>query len=591
MLGELRMAPAARRRAGRAAGEQGRCSPTSSARFAQLAVDATDAGGAGSESARGRSRRRRSPWTRERAWTIGGDAMGIRKSVGKNKKSNRPTEAASVERAGARRKADKRADGPEAEARLAIGQGMAGRAGLRSVVLAVDGSPHARRAAAFAARLAPPPGGRVTVVSVVEPMRAPTMALLPSSTRGLVARAAADLERAPARCRPPPRRGRRPHGGARAAGGRRPSVRTGVPLAEILRAVEEAHADLLVLGARGNERARPHPPRQRGRRGAPPRACSRPRREVADLLRPIPSQSSPSLRLDPRGGGGVARAPRPDSRAPLAPRFALGRPPIRGRIPPVFAPATAPRRPGIEIAPATSRTRHSIDREERRGHERTGRAVRLRRRASSACSCSPRCVWGLVGMLVGLVIALQLANPMFNFGLPWLSFGRLRPLHTNAVIFAFAGNAIFAGVYYSTQRLLQGAHVERRAEPPALLGLAGHHRRRRHHAAARLSRQVKEYAELEWPIDIAIAVVWVVFAVNFFGTARAAARAAPVRRALVLHRHHRHHRRAAHLQQPRRRGRPVQELLDLRRRAGRVHAVVVRPQRRGLLPDHAVPRA
>src|SRR4249919_2357579 len=64
-------------------------------------------------------------------------------------------------------------------------------------------------------------------------------------------------------------------------------------------------------------------------------------------------------------------------------------------------------------------------------------------------------VWGLVGMLVGVVIALQLANPVFNLGLPWISFGRLRPLHTNAVIFAFAGNAIFTGVYYSTQRLLK----------------------------------------------------------------------------------------------------------------------------------------
>jgi cytochrome c oxidase cbb3-type subunit I/II len=64
-------------------------------------------------------------------------------------------------------------------------------------------------------------------------------------------------------------------------------------------------------------------------------------------------------------------------------------------------------------------------------------------------------VWGLVGTLVGLVIALQLANPMFNFGLPWISFGRLRPLHTNAVIFAFAGNAIFTAVYYSSQRLLK----------------------------------------------------------------------------------------------------------------------------------------
>jgi len=126
-------------------------------------------------------------------------------------------------------------------------------------------------------------------------------------------------------------------------------------------------------------------------------------------------------------------------------------------------------------------------------------------------------VWGLVGTLVGLVIALQLANPMFNFGLPWISFGRLRPLHTNAVIFAFAGNAIFTAVYYSSQRLLkarmwsdllsrlhfwgwQGVIVAAAITLP--LGLT----------------QSKEYAELEWPVDIAIALVWVLFAVNFFGT-------------------------------------------------------------------------
>lgn len=64
-------------------------------------------------------------------------------------------------------------------------------------------------------------------------------------------------------------------------------------------------------------------------------------------------------------------------------------------------------------------------------------------------------LWGAVGMLVGLLIALQLANPFFNFNTAWLSFGRLRPLHTNAVIFAFAGNAFFTGCYYSTQRLLK----------------------------------------------------------------------------------------------------------------------------------------
>jgi cytochrome c oxidase cbb3-type subunit I/II len=126
-------------------------------------------------------------------------------------------------------------------------------------------------------------------------------------------------------------------------------------------------------------------------------------------------------------------------------------------------------------------------------------------------------LWGLVGMAVGVLIALQLVLPALNFQTSWLSFGRLRPLHTNAVIFAFAGNAIFAGVYYSSQRLLKA-----RMWSDALSRL--------HFwgwqaiivaAAVTLPlgySQSKEYAELEWPIDIAIAVIWVVFAANFFGT-------------------------------------------------------------------------
>ncbi len=126
-------------------------------------------------------------------------------------------------------------------------------------------------------------------------------------------------------------------------------------------------------------------------------------------------------------------------------------------------------------------------------------------------------VWGLVGFTVGLIIALQLANPWFNFNLEWLSFGRLRPLHTNAVIFAFAGNAIFTGIYYSTQRLLKTRMFSD--------GLSNFHfwGWQAIIVAAALTlplgfTQAKEYAELEWPIDIAIAVVWVAFAVNFFGT-------------------------------------------------------------------------
>ena len=126
-------------------------------------------------------------------------------------------------------------------------------------------------------------------------------------------------------------------------------------------------------------------------------------------------------------------------------------------------------------------------------------------------------VWGLVGMLVGLVVALQLVMPGLSLSLPWLSFGRLRPLHTNAVIFAFAGNAIFTGVYYSSQRLLKArmwsdglSRIHFWGWQAIIVS-----------AAITLPLGIttsKEYAELEWPIDVAITLVWVVFAVNFFGT-------------------------------------------------------------------------
>jgi cytochrome c oxidase cbb3-type subunit I/II len=125
-------------------------------------------------------------------------------------------------------------------------------------------------------------------------------------------------------------------------------------------------------------------------------------------------------------------------------------------------------------------------------------------------------IWGLVGFLAGLVIALQLANPAFNLG-PMLAFGRLRPLHTNAVIFAFAGNAFFTGAYYSSQRLLKARMFSDTLSRFHFWGWQAII------VAAAITlplgfTQAKEYAELEWPIDIAIAVVWVVFAVNFFGT-------------------------------------------------------------------------
>ena len=126
-------------------------------------------------------------------------------------------------------------------------------------------------------------------------------------------------------------------------------------------------------------------------------------------------------------------------------------------------------------------------------------------------------IWGVVGMLVGLLIALQLANPIFNFNVEWLSFGRLRPLHTNAVVFAFAGNAFFTGCYYSTQRLLKARMFSDGLSQFHFWGWQAII------VAAAITlplgfTQAKEYAELEWPIDIAIAVVWVAFAVNFFGT-------------------------------------------------------------------------
>jgi cytochrome c oxidase cbb3-type subunit I/II len=126
-------------------------------------------------------------------------------------------------------------------------------------------------------------------------------------------------------------------------------------------------------------------------------------------------------------------------------------------------------------------------------------------------------IWGVVGMLVGVIVALQLAAPVFNFELAFLSFGRLRPLHTNAVIFAFTGNAIFAGVYYSMQRLLKTPMYSKVLSNIHFWGWQAII------VAAAITlplgmTQGKEYAELEWPIDIAIAVIWLVFAFNCFGT-------------------------------------------------------------------------
>ncbi|RCH55440.1 cytochrome C oxidase Cbb3 [Mucilaginibacter hurinus] len=126
-------------------------------------------------------------------------------------------------------------------------------------------------------------------------------------------------------------------------------------------------------------------------------------------------------------------------------------------------------------------------------------------------------IWGIIGMTVGLLVAIQLFSPAANLDNQYTTYGRIRPLHTNAVIFAFVGNAIFMGVYYSLQRLLKARMfsdtlskihfwgwqlIILSAVITLPLGLTTSH----------------EYAELEWPIDIAITLIWVVFGINMFGT-------------------------------------------------------------------------
>ena len=125
-------------------------------------------------------------------------------------------------------------------------------------------------------------------------------------------------------------------------------------------------------------------------------------------------------------------------------------------------------------------------------------------------------VWGLVGMTVGLVAALQLVWPELNLP-PYLSFGRIRPIHTNAVIFGFTLGTVFAGSYYGVQRLCR---VRMYSDVLSRINLWGWNAIIVAAAITLLlgKSTSKEYAELEWPIDVAIAVVWVVYAVNFFGT-------------------------------------------------------------------------
>jgi cytochrome c oxidase cbb3-type subunit I/II len=126
-------------------------------------------------------------------------------------------------------------------------------------------------------------------------------------------------------------------------------------------------------------------------------------------------------------------------------------------------------------------------------------------------------LWGVVGMLVGLIGAFQLVYPALNFDFPYTTFSRIRPVHTNAVIFAFVGNGIFMGIYYALPRLVKAPMFSPRLSwihfwgwqliivAAAVTLLAGY-------------TTSKEYAELEWPIDIAITLIWVVFGINMFGT-------------------------------------------------------------------------
>ena len=143
-------------------------------------------------------------------------------------------------------------------------------------------------------------------------------------------------------------------------------------------------------------------------------------------------------------------------------------------------------------------------------------------------------VFGVVGMLVGVLIATQLFAPELNFSIPFLTFGRIRPLHTNAVIFAFVGNAIFAGIYYSLPRLLKASMFS------TLLSKIHFWGWQLIIVAAAITLPLgftssKEYAELEWPIDIAITLIWVVFGINMIGTIIKAKRKTHVRCHLVLH--------------------------------------------------------
>ena len=159
-------------------------------------------------------------------------------------------------------------------------------------------------------------------------------------------------------------------------------------------------------------------------------------------------------------------------------------------------------------------------------------------------------VWGIAGFTVGLIIASQLAFPALNFDLPWTSFGRLRPLHTSAVIFAFGGNVLIATSFYVVQRTCRARLAGELAPWFVVLGynffivIAG--------TGYLLGvTQCKEYAEPEWYADLWLTIVWVIYLLVFLVTLVKRKEPHIYRGQLVLSRLHRHHRGAASRQQPR----------------------------------------
>ena len=141
--------------------------------------------------------------------------------------------------------------------------------------------------------------------------------------------------------------------------------------------------------------------------------------------------------------------------------------------------------------------------------------------------------WGIAGLLAGVVIAAQLACPVLNFDLPWLSFGRLRPLHTSAVIFAFGGNVLICTSSMSCSAPAARVWPAATVALVRLLGLPAVHRSGRHRLLLGIT-QSKEYAEPEWYVDLWLTVVWVVYLLVFLGTLSEAQGAAHLCGELVL---------------------------------------------------------